>query len=146
MNHSPSLRYKHNEKSRRKPPPPASQTAKVIELAESKIRNDISLLNANKDILRRVQRCLALGKDPCIPESLAQTAFRQASRMMAEHNVTQAEVLAYSDTADDEIMVVGQTTVAITKTNGRKPRFFNTHGCVMSPMLLEFYSIANIIQ
>lgn len=111
-----SSRYDHAAVSGRKPPPLARQTAKVTELAETRRRREELGLSAESNTLYRIQKCLALGNDPGIPESLAQTAFRQASRLMAEHNVTQAEVLAASSAADDKLRMAGQSTVAITST------------------------------
>src|ERR1700753_2794394 len=93
-----------NSKSRLNPPPP--QTAQVQVLAvQGEAGNDRSS-NFDQRILDRIKKCLQRAKHPNTPESEAQAAWRIASRLMAQYNVTQADLLDRT-TKDDDYAALG---------------------------------------
>ena len=83
-------------------------TAKIVELAEGHANTNnnkpdsatnikdkgTGTSTANETILERIAKCLARGNHESTPENEAKAALHMASRLMKQHNVTQAEMLA----------------------------------------------------
>lgn len=95
------------------PGPPPLQKATVKKLArqeESKRRSDSTV---DQRILDRIQKCLQRAKHPNTPELEAKAAWRMSSRLMAQYNVTQADLLAETTINNDFASFGGESVVAI---------------------------------
>jgi len=114
MPSAPSSRNKLN------PPPP--QTAKVQVLAIQGQAGSDGNSNFEQRILDRIKKCFQRAKHPNTPESEAQAAWRMASRLMAQYNVTQADLLDRTTNDHDYAALGGQSVVDITSTKGSEAR------------------------
>ena len=72
------------------------------------------MASVDHSILERIKKCLSRANHPNTAELEAKTAWYMASRLMAEHNVTQADVLAQVTNEEDLAQVGGESTVALT--------------------------------
>lgn len=70
--------------------PPPSLTAKVRELAVQDSATNDKNSNVEQRILDRIKKCLQRANHPNTPEAEAKAAWRMASRLMVQYNVTQA--------------------------------------------------------
>jgi hypothetical protein len=112
-----------NSKSKLNPPP--LQTAKVQVLAvQGQVDNDRNS-NFEQRILGRIKKCLQRAKHPNTAESEAQAAWRMASRLMAQYNITQTDLLDQTTNDDDYAALGGQSLVDITSTRGSEARFIS---------------------
>jgi hypothetical protein len=102
-------------KTSSKAPPPPRQTAKVKELAEEKTSDHVTT-EVEANILARIRKCLDRANHPNTPEMEAKAAFHMSSRLMAQYNVTQADVLAQATDSGEQKQYAGQSTVSITST------------------------------
>jgi hypothetical protein len=121
-----------------KVPPPPRQTAKVKELAEEKTSDHVTEVEAN--ILARIRKCLDRANHPNTPEMEAKAALHMSSRLMAQYNVTQADVLAQATDSGEQKQYAGQSTVSISSTKDRYARAISqtwVHG-VASAMMMFF--------
>lgn len=121
FSHAPHQIDKSNSKKmgRRKgppkAPPPPRQKAVVQELAEEKAGCHAKT-DVEAHILARIRKCLDRANHPTTPEIEAKAALHMSSRLMAQFNVTQADVLAQAADSEDQKQYAGQSTVSITCT------------------------------
>jgi hypothetical protein len=101
-----------------KAPPPPRQTAKVKELAEEKTSDHVTT-EVEANILARIRKCLDRANHPNTPEMEAKAALHMSSRLMAQYNVTQADVLAQATNSAEQKQYAGQSTVSISSTKDR---------------------------
>lgn len=102
--------------SKVKPGPSPSRTAKVIELAVEAATINERDSNIEERILDRIKKCLQRANHRNTPEAEAQAAWRMASRLMAQYNVTQADLLDQTTEDGDYAALGGQSVVAIRST------------------------------
>ncbi|KAG5760725.1 hypothetical protein H9Q72_011157 [Fusarium xylarioides] len=67
--------------------------------------------------IQRIKKCLNRANHPATLESEAKAALHVASRLMAQHNVTQAEVLA-DESQSGRLQFAGQSVVALRRSDG----------------------------
>ena len=129
------LRKRVNRKP--KPPPPAPQKATVKELANEE--SGAQLSTTEKEVMARIKKCLDKEKHPGTPESEVKSACLLASRLMAQYNVTQADVLA-ANKESDNIKHSGCSIVSIKSTQGqdRKVVRYGFAGGVATAMTIFF--------
>lgn len=121
-----NISYEFNDKrnmpsvhsTRKKLNPPPSQTAKVQVLAIQGQAGSDESSSYEQRILDRIKKCLQRAEHANTPESEAQAAWRKASRLMAQYNVTQADLLDQTTNNDDYAALGGQSVVDITSTKG----------------------------
>lgn len=101
-----------------KAPPPPRQTAKVKELAEEKTSDHVAT-EVEANILARIRKCLDRANHPNTPEMEAKAALHMSSRLMAQYNVTQADVLAQATDSGEQKQYAGRSTVSISSTKDR---------------------------
>src|SRR4051812_32859968 len=101
--------------------PPPRQTAKVKELAEEKTFDHVTT-EVEANILARIRKCLDRANHPNTPEMEAKAALHMSSRLMAQYNVTQADVLAQATDSGEQKQYAGQSTVSISSTKDRYTR------------------------
>ena len=101
--------------------PPPRQTAKVKELAEEKISDHVTT-EVEANILARIRKCLDRANHPNTPEMEAKAALHMSSRLMAQYNVTQADVLAQATDSGEQKQYAGRSTVSITSTKDQYAR------------------------
>jgi Protein of unknown function (DUF2786) len=104
-----------------KAPPPPRQTAKVKDLAEEKTSDHVTT-EVEANILARIRKCLDRANHPNTPEMEAKAALHMSSRLMAQYNVTQADVLAQATDSGEQKQYAGQSTVSITSTKDQYAR------------------------
>lgn len=97
---------------------PPTQTAKVQVLAVHGQAGSDGTSNLEQRILDRIKKCLQRAQHPNTPESEAQAAWRMASRLMAQYNVTQADLLDQTTNDHDYAALGGESVVDITSTKG----------------------------
>jgi hypothetical protein len=102
--------------------PPPLQTARVQQLADEGRANDDRNFDVEPRILERIKKCLSRANHPNTPELEAKAALHMSKRLMAQYNVTQAEVLEKTTDDNDYAALGGQSTVEITSTKGRQAR------------------------
>ena len=68
-----------------------------------------------KKIMDRIKKCLARANHPNTPELEARAAWRMSSRLMEQHNVTQADLVEKASHEDDYIALGGLSIVSITR-------------------------------
>ena len=95
-----------------KAPPPPRQTAKVKQLAEEKTTDHVRT-DVESHILARIRKCLDRANHPTTPEMEAKAALHMSSRLMAQYNVTQADVLAQATDSEQQVHYAGQSIVSI---------------------------------
>ncbi|KAJ5263306.1 hypothetical protein N7478_010911 [Penicillium angulare] len=105
------LKGKPNPRKPRKP----TQKATLTEKATS---TKTSTTKFEQKMLERIEKCLSDAYQSNASEQESKTALPMAQRLMAQHNVTQADEIA-NDTEKNKSHYGGQTTVIITKVNGR---------------------------
>lgn len=91
------------------------QAAKVKALAEEKASGPVNN-EVEAQILIRIRKCLERANHPTTPEMEAKAALHMSSRLMAQYNVTQADVLAQAIDSEEQARYAGQPTVSITNT------------------------------
>ncbi|KAG6911051.1 hypothetical protein DXG01_004565 [Tephrocybe rancida] len=113
-----------NRKSPRKPktPPKPLYTAKVIETATgtpSGSEEDASKVDrADSNVLARIRKAMKLATHPGTGEAEAKVAMRMATRLMAQQNITQADLIA-NETAEERSTRAGNSRVRLTSTAGK---------------------------
>jgi hypothetical protein len=95
------------------------QKAAVIETADQDQAPGTSAVN--KKILERIQKCLDRAHHANSSELEAKAALFVSQKLMSQHNVTQADLLA-SDGSNSKASFGGHSKVRITKTNGSDKR------------------------
>ncbi|KAJ5100678.1 hypothetical protein N7456_006730 [Penicillium angulare] len=105
----PHLKRKREPKTR-KPIQKATLKSKATDTKKSNTK-------VEEKILERIEKCLSRAYHTNTSEQEAKTALLVAQRLMAQHNVTQADVMA-NDKEKNKSHYGGQSTVAITKING----------------------------
>ena len=105
--------------------PPPIQTAKVKVLAIEEATHNGSDSSVEQRMLDRIKKCLARAQHHNTPEAEAQAAWRMASRLMGEHNITQADILSQTTSRNDHAALGGHSTVAIVRTTGDTGRVIN---------------------
>ena len=105
-------------KRARKGPTPAPYIATVHSLAQTGTAT-VTSSNAvvNDDIMDRIKKCLARYNHPTTPEHEAKVAFRIASRLMEQHNISQAE-LAEQEGATGGMWRSGRSIVWLIRSDG----------------------------
>ena len=78
-----------------------------------------------KKMMDRIKKCLARANHPNTPEREAQAAWRMSSRLMEQHNVTQADLIEKARLEDDYIALGGQSSVSITRVKDDGARITN---------------------
>ncbi|EST05146.1 protein of unknown function DUF2786 [Kalmanozyma brasiliensis GHG001] len=109
----------------------SSTTAKLYALARivtlatdgvaSTSESTVKLASVSSGILSRIQKSLALAKHPGTGEAEAQQALRLATRLMSSQNLTQADLLASSDSSENQTHA-GMSIVEIVSQTGAAPR------------------------
>lgn len=87
------------------------QTARIKSLAEDQARHGTPRAQA---IVARIRKCLDRASHPNTPEAEVQASLRMSSRLMEQHNVTEADVIATEVAAADPSTLGGQSVVSIT--------------------------------
>ena len=105
-------------KRARKQPTPAPYKAKVHSLAQTGTAT-VTSSNAvvNDDIMEKIKKCLARYNHPTTPEHEAKVACRIASRLMEQHNISQAE-LAEQEGATGGMWRSGRSIVWLIRSDG----------------------------
>jgi Protein of unknown function (DUF2786) len=99
--------------ARQGPPPTCKATVKELADHGRADRNGESMID--QQILDRIQKCLDRAKHPNTPELEAKAAWRMSSRLMAQYNVTHADL--YQATKNEDLInFAGRSVVAITHT------------------------------
>ncbi|EJU05552.1 hypothetical protein DACRYDRAFT_20001 [Dacryopinax primogenitus] len=80
-------------------------------------RTGNSLTGVDEAVLQRIKKALSLGTHEGTGEAEAKAAMRLASKLMAQHNVNQADVLASED-EEQKLKRAGQSTVAVRSLTG----------------------------
>ncbi|KAJ5902535.1 hypothetical protein N7495_003063 [Penicillium taxi] len=106
---------KANRKILRKP----TQKATVIESAHKKKSQDAPAVD--QAILDRIKKCLDRAYHPNASEAEARAAIFLSQKLMNQHNVSQADIMAKDDSAD-KAHFAGRSIVSITKTGGSSKR------------------------
>jgi hypothetical protein len=78
------------------------------------VRISSSMAGFAEDILLTMKKCLARANDPGSTEAEVKVALQFARRLMARHNVTQAEVLAHED-SEQRTNYAGQSVVRLVR-------------------------------
>ena len=109
------------EKASSKPPQP-KQKATVRSIASDPAPSKKMPTKAvrSEAILERIRKCLDRGRHPTTPEAEARSAVAKASKLMKDHNLTEAETFAESGTMQDESPLAGESVVSVTHTEGKK--------------------------
>lgn len=92
------------------------QKAEVTKLAADSMladQNSTSEPAVEARILERIRKCLAKANHPGTPEAEAKAAFRMGSKLMAQHNITQAQAFE-KDMENDQARLGGESVVKIT--------------------------------
>ncbi|KAJ9479313.1 Ankyrin repeat protein [Pseudozyma hubeiensis] len=122
---------KTKRKTSRRPPAEPPSTAKLYAIARivtlatdgvaSVSQSEAKLAGVNSGILSRIQKSLALAKHPGTGEAEAQQALRLATRLMSSQNLTQADLLASSDSETNQSRA-GMSIVEIVSQTNATPR------------------------
>ncbi|GAC97416.1 Ankyrin repeat protein [Pseudozyma hubeiensis SY62] len=122
---------KAKRKSNKRPPAEPPSTAKLYAIARivtlatdgvaSVSQSEAKLAGVNSGILSRIQKSLALAKHPGTGEAEAQQALRLATRLMSSQNLTQADLLASSDSETNQSRA-GMSIVEIVSQTNATPR------------------------
>ncbi|KAG6911052.1 hypothetical protein DXG01_004566 [Tephrocybe rancida] len=111
-----------NRKPRKpKAPPKPLYTAKVIESATDALDADedaSKVDRADSAVLARIRKAMKLATHPGTGEAEAKVAMRMASKLMAQQNLTQADLIA-NETAEERSTRAGNSRVRITSTAGK---------------------------
>lgn len=111
--------------ARQRAPPkltPPLYKASIKNLAETNPnRAHSSTTDVDIAIRLRIKKCLDRANHPGTPEAEAKTAFCMASRLMGQHNVSQADVLAL-EPADTQKQYAGQSDVQLMRSDGDKSK------------------------
>ena len=97
------------------PLPPAPQTAKAHDLATDNTPQPEKPIHESQ-ILERIRKCLERANHENTPEMEAKAALRLSSRLMAQFNVTQADMLADATTSEDRVQLGGLSKVVVQST------------------------------
>ena len=109
-------------KRARKEPPPALYIARIRVLAATGPATvTASGSTVDDSMMERIKKCLARYNHPNTPEREAMIAFRTASRLMEQHNITRSEVETDA-TAPGSARRKGESTVSLTRTDGDKSK------------------------
>ncbi|KAJ5239618.1 hypothetical protein N7468_004237 [Penicillium chermesinum] len=136
----PSQPSRDKPKSRSRRP---VQKATVIKTASSQANPQNSTVD--KKILERIQKCLDRAYHPNASEAEAKAALFVSQKLMSQHNVTQADLIA-NDSKKSKAHYGGRSVVQITKIGGSSQEFFDCkHYCTDYGTSVEwtFYGIAD---
>jgi uncharacterized protein DUF2786 len=129
---------------RQRPPqklPAPLYKAKVTELAGAKTTGAAasSIGSIDDAVLKRIKKCLQRANHGNTPEAEAKTAFYIASRLMQQHNVTQADILAH-ESQEVQQQYAGQSVVTISRADGSDAKV-NNQGYVsdLSHAMITFF-------
>lgn len=111
----------------RRPPRPASTPklspvrykASLKELAETSTISGRAVNDIDDGIIQRIRKCLDRANHPNTAEAEAKAAVHLASRLIGQHNLSQAEVLAH-ESPDTRGQYAGLSTVSIHHVNNLK--------------------------
>ncbi|KAJ5745971.1 hypothetical protein N7520_011153 [Penicillium odoratum] len=101
---------------RRKPNRKPLQNATVVRTAKKK-----SASTVDKKILERIQKCLDRAEHPNTAEAEAKAALFVSQKLMNQHNVSQADLIA-NDTNNNKSHLGGRSIVLISKIGGSSTR------------------------
>ena len=93
---------------------PPKQKATVIALAGVEAAQSSTLASVDQMVLDRIKKCLNRAKHPNTTEFEANTAWKMASKLMLDHNVTQVDVLGQAKEDESLAQLGGESLVAIT--------------------------------
>ncbi|KZO95790.1 hypothetical protein CALVIDRAFT_598852 [Calocera viscosa TUFC12733] len=77
------------------------------------------LEGVDEAVIQRIKKALSLGTHEGTGEAEAKLAMRLASKLMAQHNVNQADILASED-EEQKLKRAGQSTVAVRSLTGAR--------------------------
>lgn len=118
---NPAPVRKRAKKARQRESAPALYKATVKVLAKSGIKVTGSTADIDNDVMLRIKKCLDRANHPNTPETEAKRALHFASRLMAQFNVTRAEVLAH-EPPEVQRQYSGESIVSITRTDCDKTK------------------------
>lgn len=96
--------------------------AKVRALADKHNAHRSSPVAGIEDeVIARIKKCLDRASHPGTPAAEAKAALHIVSRLLSQHNVTQAEVLAHVPVSQ-RIRYAGQSSVTIERADGEQHR------------------------
>jgi hypothetical protein len=95
---------------------PALYKASIKELAEIGTTSCSSVHDLDDGIIQRIKKCLDRANHPNTAEAEAKAAFHLASRLMGQHNISQAEVLAH-ESPDTRRQYAGLSAVSIHRVD-----------------------------
>ncbi|KAJ5653923.1 hypothetical protein N7490_000926 [Penicillium lividum] len=104
---------------RRKPNRKPLQNATVVRTATDDQK--ISASTVDKKILERIQKCLDRAEHPNTAEAEAKAALFVSQKLMNQHNVSQADLIA-NDTNNNKSHFGGRSIVLISKIGGSSTR------------------------
>ena len=76
---------------------------------------DFTINTVELDIILRIKKCLNRANHPNTPEAEAKAAVRMSSRLMEQHNVRQADLIAAEVKSDGPSTLSGQSRVNVSK-------------------------------
>lgn len=121
-----------NRKRARKEPPPAPYKAHVHTLAQVGTATVTSSDAIVDDaILERIKKCIARYSHATTPENEAKIAFRTASRLMEQYNISQADVTS-EDAKSGEKRRAGQSVIVLLRSDGDETKPVKHFGYVNS--------------
>jgi hypothetical protein len=120
--------YGENEASCKRIAPPRTlkllppiYIASVKELAQISTRAGTSTTDTDSAIIPRIKKCLERANHAGTAEAEAKAALHLASRLMGQHNVSQAQVLAHEPPATQR-QYAGQSVVSIKRFDGDRSK------------------------
>lgn len=115
------------------------QKAELITLvADPMMTEQTSKPAVEERILERIRKCLTKANHPGTPEAEAKAAFRMGSKLMAQHNITQAQAFE-KEKEGDQAQLGGESVVAITTVkNGKMVRNLAFTGSLAIAMEIFF--------
>lgn len=126
----PRKKQKQKQKQKRPKLIPVLYKASVKKLADTgTAKTAASATGIDNALLQRIKKCLQRANHENTPESEAKAAFYLASRLMGQHNVSQAEVLAHEPPATQQ-QYAGQSVVSIKRADDDAMKSVNNQGFV----------------
>ena len=98
----------------RAPPNTIRQIAQIRCLAEDQPRKANVNSPGSKKVLAIIQKCLDRANHAGTPEAEVQACLRMSSRLMEQHNITQADLVATEVATRDSTTLGGQSVVRIS--------------------------------
>ncbi|KIM93185.1 hypothetical protein OIDMADRAFT_61828 [Oidiodendron maius Zn] len=100
---------------------PPIYIASVKELAQIGTRAGTSAANVDNTIIPRIKKCLERANQASTAKAEAKEALHLASRLMGQHNASQAQVLAHEPPATQR-QYAGQSVVSIKRLDGDRSK------------------------